>query len=124
MEKELADLKEKMINLMNGYKDGSVTDDNSTPYINDIILAGAEVYKNTGIMLYAPLNHGEAMAYETDGEYFIPLFTSMENHEGIEEYRPVSLHLRRSPVPLPRGQPKEQGLRWVPPTAFPPTGML
>ena len=91
MEKELADLKEKMINLMNGYRDGSITDDNSTPYINDIILAGAEVYKNEQINLYAPLNHGEAMAYETDGEYFIPLFTSMENHEGIEEYRPVSL---------------------------------
>ena len=76
---------------MNGYRDGSINDDNSIPYINDIILAGAEVYKNTKIKLYEPLNHGEPMAYETEGEYYIPLYTCQDKSNGIKEYKRISL---------------------------------
>ena len=92
MEKEIEVLREKMKILAEGCRNGSIDSSTCSPYIFDIVLAAAEVYKNTDIKLYAPLDNGEAMVCEESGKYFIPLYTCEESFcDEMNSYKEVTL---------------------------------
>ena len=92
MEKEIEVLREKMKILAEGYRNGGIDSSTCSPYVYDIILAAADVYKNTDVKLYVPVNKGERMAYEVGEEYFIPLFTCREScSKEVNDYEEVTL---------------------------------
>ena len=92
MKKEIVNLREKIKKLADGYRNGSIDNSSCGSYIYDVILAAVEVYKNTDIKLYVPVDNGERMAYKESDNYYIPLFTCHESCSSeVNDYEEVTL---------------------------------
>ena len=66
--------------------------EDSSTYINDIIYAAAEVYKND-LQLFMPTYNGVMLVYQEEDRNYIPLFTCKEalDETGITEYQEHTL---------------------------------
>ncbi len=86
-------MKDRMHEFAVHAKAKEITEENFDTYVNPIILAAAEIYKDPAIEFLVPTDtDGMILMYEDDAGYFLPMFTEEEEirSSSIKGFVPVS----------------------------------
>ena len=93
MNEKIIEFKKRIAEFGDAARKGIINENNGDEYINRIIEAGAEIYRDKEIKLLVPLVNGSKTACVEEDRCYVPLYTDADelNKAGITEYQETSL---------------------------------